>query len=370
MRKKTPPFETLRVSVARTEVARSKTDIARAQIRAEATNFARNLGNQPGNVIFPETLADAARELGRAKKLRVEIFDEQKLRAQKFGGLLAVGSGSAHPPRLIILEHRGGLAKERPIVLVGKAITFDSGGISIKSAEHMEEMVYDKMGGVGVLGAMAAIADLKLKRNVIGLLPSAENLLSANSYRPGDLVRSYSGEFIEILNTDAEGRVVLADAIGFARLRKNPAAIIDVATLTGACVVALGDCAAGLWSNSEPLKTALIAAAKNSGERLWPMPSYPEYDEQIRSEVGRVKNTGGRPGGACTAAAFLQLFAEPCPWAHLDIAGVANLTKDRADLAQGATGFVVRTLAHLVENWPPESYGVIESGARDRWPTV
>ena len=212
----------------------------------------------------------------------------------------------------------------------------------------MEEMVWDKCGGIAVLGAMHGIAALRPKRNVVAVIASAENMTGPAAYRPGDILTVYDGKQIEINNTDAEGRVVLADAIGYARKELGAAAIIDLATLTGACVVALGDWAAGLWTTDDELKTALLAASERSGDRLWPMPLYPEYSEQIKSDIALIKNSSGRPGGACTAAAFLRTFAEDTPWAHLDIAGPAAITKDRADLARGATGFGVRVLLELV----------------------
>ena len=285
------------------------------------------------------------------KGLRVTILNEKALKAGKFGGILAVGKGSARPPRLILLEHRGGGAGEAPVALVGKAITFDTGGISIKPAANMEEMIFDKSGGMAVLGAMAAIADLKIKRNVIGVIASAENMPGPDAYRPGDIVTAYDGKHIEILNTDAEGRVVLADAIAYARKVRKAAAIIDLATLTGAMGVALGEAAAGIWSTSDSLKEQLLAASEKTGERLWPMPLYPEYEEQIRSDVALVKNTGGRLAGSCTAATFLKTFAEETPWAHIDIAYTASTDKERADLARGATGFGIRTLVELLESW-------------------
>jgi leucyl aminopeptidase len=234
---------------------------------------------------------------------------------------------------------------------VGKAITFDTGGISIKPADKMEGMIFDKCGGMAVLGAMAGIARLKVKRNVVGIIASAENMPSAPAYRPGDIVRIYDGTYVEVINTDAEGRMVLADAIGYARKDCGAEAVIDLATLTGACVVALGEYAAGLWSTSDRLRAGLLEAAEKTGERLWPMPLYEEYTEQIRSEVAALKNTGGRPGGACTAAAFLKAFAGVTPWAHLDIAPVADITKARPEMSRGATGFGTRLLIELVENW-------------------
>ncbi len=320
------------------------------QLQAEAANYAREIANQPPNLFFPETLANAARELaaGSGGKLTAEVLDEKTLRERGFGGLCAVGAGSVHPPRLVVLRYEGGPAGDPPLALVGKAITFDSGGLSIKPAAGMEEMVWDKCGGIAVLGAMQGLAALAPKRNVVGIIASAENLTGPEAYRPGDILTVYDGRQIEINNTDAEGRVVLADAIGYARRDCGAAAIIDLATLTGACVVALGDWAAGLWDTDATLREGLLAASARSGERLWPMPSYEEYREQIKSDIALIKNSSGRPGGACTAAAFLRTFAEDTPWAHLDIAGPSAITKDRADLARGATGFGVRVLLEFV----------------------
>ena len=330
-------------------VARKKA--LHGEVAGIAANIARQVGNQPGNLLYPETLAAECRRIARREKLGITILDEKQLQRDGFGGLLAVGLGSKRPPRLIILRHNGGRPADPPIALVGKAVTFDTGGISIKSADKMDEMIFDKCGGMAVLGAMAGIARLNVKRNVVGIIASAENMPSATAYRPGDIVKTYDGTFIEVINTDAEGRMVLADAISYARTACKSRAIIDLATLTGACVVALGDYAAGLWSTSESLQAALLAASEKTGERLWPLPLYDEYTDQIRSDVAALKNAGGRPGGACTAAAFLKAFAGDTPWAHLDIAPVANITKPRSDLSRGATGFGTRILIELVENW-------------------
>lgn len=350
---KTAALKSLTIVVPAKALAQAKREGQNGKALAEAINFSRHLNNQPGNYIYPSALADEARKMARAKKLRVTVLDEKALKAGKFGGILAVGSGSARPPRLIILEYRGGPASEAPVALVGKAITFDTGGISIKPAAGMEEMVYDKSGGMVVLGAMAAIADLKLKRNVIGIISSAENMPGSAAYRPGDIVTAYDGKFIEINNTDAEGRVVLADAIGYARKVKKAAAIIDLATLTGAMGVALGEAAAGLWSTSDSLKEQMLAASEKTGERLWPMPLYSDYDDLIKSDVALIKNSAGRLAGSCTAAAFLKTFAEETPWAHIDIAYMASTDKERSDLARGATGFGIRTLIELLGAWKP-----------------
>jgi leucyl aminopeptidase len=320
-----------------------------AQTVGTVTNLIRGIANRPGNVVYPATLAEEARWHAKKFGLRCTILDEKKLRARRFGGLMAVGGGSARPPRLIVLEHRGGPRSQAPLALVGKAVTFDTGGISIKPAADMEKMIWDKCGGAAVLGAMLAIAKLGVKRNVIGLIPAAENMPGASAYRPGDIVTCYDGKHVEIINT--EGRMILADAIGFARKEHRAAAIVDVATLTGACGIALGEAAAGLWSSNDRLRDALLGASQDCGERLWPMPLFPEYDELIRSEVALVKNSGGRMAGACTAAAFLRTFAEKTPWAHLDIAYTAFRDKDNTSMARGATGFAVRTLVEFVARW-------------------
>jgi leucyl aminopeptidase len=250
-----------------------------------------------------------------------------------------------------------GTANRQPIALVGKAITFDSGGISIKPADKMDEMKFDKAGGLAVLGALRAVAQLRLPVPVLGIIAAAENLPSGTSYRPGDIVTSYRGKdkrgfTIEVLNTDAEGRIILGDALAYARERQ-PAAIIDLATLTGACVVALGAHAAGLLGNNDQLLDAVRAAGERVGERCWPMPLWAEYKEMIKSDVADHKNTGGRYAGASTAAAFLAKYVGDVPWAHIDIAGTANITEERPYHAKGATGFGVRLLLDLLQNWKP-----------------
>ena len=324
---------------------------ARARVIGDMVNLVRRICNQPGNVVFPATLAEEAQWHSKKFGLRCTVLDEKKLRAKKFGGILAVGQGSARPPRLIVLEHRSGPASAKPVVFVGKAVTFDTGGISIKPHSDMEKMIWDKCGGVAVLGAMLAISALKLKGNFVGLIPCAENMPSSNAFRPGDIVTCYDGKAVEIVNTDAEGRVILGDAIAYARVDLRARAIVDIATLTGACGIALGDSAAGLWSNDDAVGATLQSASVDAGERLWPMPLFPEHEEQIRSEVALIKNTGGRLGGACTAAAYLKTFAENVPWAHLDIAYTAFSDKERPWQARGATGFGMRTLVNFAEQF-------------------
>jgi leucyl aminopeptidase len=330
--------------------------VVRTQTIAESANYARDIANLPGNVVFPSVLADYALELAKEDGLKCSVLGKSALEDSKFGGLLAVGGGSAREPQLIVLEYSGNPAMDAPpIALVGKAITFDSGGISIKPSDKMDEMKFDKCGGVAVLGAMRAVARLRLPLHVIGVIAAAENMPSATSYRPGDIVTSYRGldkrgVTIEVLNTDAEGRIVLGDALAYARERK-PQAIIDFATLTGACVVALGTYAAGLFGNNDSLLEQIRAAGERTGERVWPLPLWQPYKDKIKSDVADHKNTGGREGGASTAAAFLARYVGDTPWAHLDIAGTAWTTEERAYMAKGATGFGVRLILDVLGQW-------------------
>ena len=339
--------------------------IAIGTITAEAENLARDLSNEPGSVHTPTWLGERAREIGREFGLRVHVLGARELEAQKLGGLLAVGRGSANPPRLIVLEHgarpkasarRGRKAtgrspRGRPtIALVGKGITFDTGGVSLKPSASMEDMKHDMSGGAAVLGCMRAIALLKLPLHVVGIVPAAENKQGANAYLPGDVIETAAGKTIEVINTDAEGRIVLSDAIHYAT-RYEPDAIIDLATLTGACVVALGSAAAGLMGNDDVLIERVRAAGERAHERAWPLPLWKEHREQIKSHIADIKNTGGREAGTLTAAAFLSHFAGEIPWAHLDIAGTAWTGRDQALCVKGATGFGVRLLVELLRNW-------------------
>jgi len=312
-----------------------------------AQSYARTMANRPANVINPPTLARAAREMARnVKGLSCTVFDEKQLKAKKMGGILAVGAGSQSAPRLIILKYTPARtpAKKLPkVALVGKAVTFDSGGISIKPAANMDQMKLDKSGGIAVLATMKAVAELALPISVWGLIPSAENLPSATSYRPGDIVTTYSGKTVEILNTDAEGRMILCDALAYA-VRQKRDTIIDVATLTGACMVALGSHKAGLMSNDDDLLAQLQQAADDSGESVWHLPSGDEYADDMKSKIADLKNTGPRWGGASTAAAFLRQFVGETTWAHLDIAGMDVFQKGTKYAAPGSTGFGVRLL--------------------------
>jgi leucyl aminopeptidase len=320
--------------------------VERGRILAEAQNLARDLGNEPPNVLTPVEFAARAEKLADGCGLEYEVFGPEWMREQGMGALLGVGQGSVNQPRLIVLRYRGGPASQPGLGLVGKGMTFDSGGISIKPATDMDAMKMDMCGAAAVIGAMVAIAQLKPKISVTGLVPTAENMPSGTAYRPGDILRASNGKTIEILNTDAEGRLILADALSYGgRLGLSP--MIDAATLTGAITVALGKLRAGLFSNDEAFQAKVQAAAETAGERLWPMPMDTEYEELIRSEIADMKQTGGRAGGSIAAAKVLANFASDTPWAHLDIAGVAWRDHREVDGDKGASGYGVRLFAEL-----------------------
>ncbi len=323
------------------------------QALAAAANFARDLVNQPPNVCTPEYLAARAEALAAQAGLRYQALGPDEMRALGMGALLAVAQASVLPPRLIVLEHRpAGSEGVPPVVLVGKGVTFDSGGLSLKPADSMPAMKSDMGGGAAVLGAMQAIAALGVRRPVIGLVPASENVVGSAGYRPADVLRASNGKTIEIISTDAEGRLLLADALVYAR-RYEPAAVIDLATLTGACSIALGrSMAAGLFDTDAALADRVRRAAEVSGERVWPLPLYPEYRESLKSDVADLKNsTGDRYAGVGSSAAFLKEFAEGYPWAHLDIAPMAYLDNAKAPWPRGATGFGVRLLAEALRAW-------------------
>jgi leucyl aminopeptidase len=320
--------------------------VTRGQILAEATNFARDLGNEPANVLTPTEFAERARRMAEEVGLDCEIFGPERMRELKMGALLGVAQGSAEEPRFIILRYRGGERDEPGLALAGKGITFDTGGISIKPAADMDAMKMDMCGGAAVVGAMMAIARLKPALNVTGLVPATENMAGGRAYRPGDILRAANGKTIEIVNTDAEGRLVLADALSYA-IEHKCAPIVDIATLTGAIVISLGHLRAGLFSNDEALVRQIQASAESAGERVWPMPMDAEYGAMIKSEIADVKQTGGRAGGAISAAKVLSNFVDDTPWAHLDIAGVNARDKREPDGDKGATGFGVRLFVEL-----------------------
>lgn len=305
--------------------------------------LAKDLGNLPGNVCNPPYLAKVARDLGRQFKFKVEVLDHRDMEKLGMGSLLSVGRGSDQPCRFIIMHYRGGDRKARPVVLVGKGITFDTGGISLKPGADLDEMKYDMSGAGSVIGTFKTIALLKLPINVIGIVPAAENMPSGRATRPGDVVTSMSGQTIEILNTDAEGRLVLCDALTYAE-RFEPACVIDVATLTGACVIALGSQASGLFSNNNELAAELLRCGTDSGDRAWQMPLWEEYQAQLKSNFADMANIGGRPAGSITAACFLSRFTKAYQWAHLDIAGTASVSGE----AKGSTGRPVPLLSQFL----------------------
>jgi len=335
------------------KVAQLAKGVRVGSIIGRAQSFARTIANRPGNVMNPAVLAAAAKKVAReTAQLSCTVFDDKQLKQRKMGGILAVGSGSVNKPRLIVLKYTPAARKTRTITigLVGKAITFDSGGISIKPAAGMQDMKLDMSGGAAVLGAVKAAAELKLDLNVYGIIPSAENLPSGMSYRPGDIVTTYSGKTVEVQNTDAEGRMILCDGLHYAVEQKCDV-IADIATLTGACVVALGKHKAGIMGNDTALIKRLQAASEASGEKIWHLPSGEEYLEEMKSKIADLKNTGGKWGGACTAAAFLGRFVGDVKWAHIDMAPrEAMFEGDKKPAAVGATGFGVRLLTTYLMN--------------------
>ncbi len=329
----------------RSDLGAGEAAIRQGRAVAAGVRLARDLGNLPGNVCTPAYLADQALALGRQHGLKVTVLDEPQMRELGMGALLSVARGSRQPPKFIILEHAGGKENEPPIVLVGKGLTFDAGGISIKPAANMDEMKYDMCGGAAVLGTLLAAAELKLALNVVGLIPSSENLPDGDANKPGDIVKSMSGQTIEVLNTDAEGRLILCDALTYAE-RYKPAAVIDIATLTGACVVALGHHASGLMSNNDALARELLNAGKYTYDRAWQLPLWDEYQKQLDSNFADMANVGGRDGGAITAASFLARYTKNFKWAHLDIAGTAWKTGKE----KGGTGRPVPLLTQYLIN--------------------
>ena len=312
---------------------------------AAGSVLARNLANEPSNTATPAYLADRAREIGDRYGMSVTVLDRAGIEGEGLTGLATVGRSASNEPRFIVLEHRKG-GGGKPVVIVGKAVTFDSGGISIKPTTGMEDMKFDMGGGAAVLGAMEAVGALDLPLDVVALVPATENLPGGDAFKPGDVLTMANGKTVEILTTDAEGRLILADALVYAR-RYEPAAVVDCATLTGACVVALGAHASGLMGNDEDLIAEVQTAGETAGERAWPLPLFDEYTEQIKGDTADIKNSGGRGGGALTAGAFLKEFAD-FPWAHLDIAGTAYGKKGNAYTTKGATGVPARLLVEFL----------------------
>ena len=319
------------------------------QIIGRAANLTRTLQSRPGNVATPTHLGDEATRIAGEQGLAVTVLGPDQIREENMHALLAVAQGSDEEPRLIVLRHDGGEEGAAPLVLVGKGLTFDAGGISIKPASGMEDMIFDMSGGAAVIGAMQAVAELKVPLNVVGIVPSSENLLNGSALKPGDIIGSREGKTIEVVNTDAEGRLILADALSYAQ-SFGPAAIVDCATLTGSVVIALGYHAAAVMGTDSDLVDELQKAGDQAGERCWPLPLWDEYRRQIDSKVADIVNVGGRPGGSITAGAFLREFVGNCNWAHLDIAGTAYGEGKLSYQRKGAAGFPTRLLVEWVRS--------------------
>jgi len=312
-------------------------------------SFAKDLGNLPSNICTPSYLARQAQELAKDYKLKCQVLEEKDMEKLGMGALLSVTKGSREPAKLVVLQYQGGAKKNKPVVLVGKGITFDTGGISLKPAAEMDEMKYDMSGAGSVLGTIKAVAEMGLAINVVGIIPTCENMPGGNATKPGDVVTSMSGQTIEILNTDAEGRLILSDALTYAE-RFDPAAVVDIATLTGACVIALGHVASGLYANDEELAHELLAAGQAAWDRAWHMPLWDDYQDQIKSPFADMANIGGRPAGSVTAACFLARYAKKYRWAHLDVAGTAwRSGKDKGSTARPVpllTTFLINRAEH------------------------
>jgi len=329
--------------IERAGAARADTEVMRAMALANGIDLAKDLGNLPGNVCTPTYLADTARKLGREFGLKVEVLAERQMQALKMGSLLSVARGSEQPPRLIVVRYQGASSRQAPVALVGKGITFDTGGISLKPAAEMDEMKYDMCGAASVLGTLRAVAEMKLKVNLVGVIAAAENMPGGRATKPGDIVTSMSGQTIEVLNTDAEGRLVLCDALTYVQ-RFKPRTVIDIATLTGACVIALGHHHSGMFTREDALAAELSDAGRDAGDTCWRMPLDDAYQEQLKSPFADMANIGGRPAGSVTAACFLSRFATGYDWAHLDIAGTAW----KSGANKGASGRPVPLLTRFL----------------------
>ena len=319
----------------------------RGRILAEAANLARDMVNEPANFMTPTRMAEEAASLAATYGLKIEVLEKEQMQELGMGALMGVAQGSRQPPKFIVLSYKGAESDEPDVALVGKGITFDSGGISIKPSEGMGSMKGDMAGGAAVIAAIGAIAQLKPKTNVVALVAATENLPGGSALKPGDILKAMDGKTIEIVSTDAEGRLTLADALAYAK-KQGAKCIVDVATLTGAMRIALGTVCSGAFTNNQELVDKVIAAGAEAGEKIWQMPMYEEYKEQNKSEVADIKNTGGRPAGAVTAAQFVGEFAGDTPWVHLDIAGTSMSDKERNYLVKGASGVPVRTLVNFV----------------------
>ncbi|MCE2999590.1 MAG: leucyl aminopeptidase [Betaproteobacteria bacterium] len=346
--KSTPPspaplLRSITFSVSKPELKQAAQGLARGRALASGINFARDLGNLPGNVCTPAFLAEEARKLAREHRLKLKVLERADMEKLGMNTLLSVAAGSSQPPKLIVLEYMAGPKSQKPVVLVGKGVTFDTGGISLKPAAEMDEMKFDMSGAGSVLGTLKALAEMKLQVNVVGLVPATENMPGGRATKPGDIVTSMSGQTVEILNTDAEGRLILCDTLTYAE-RYQPAAVIDIATLTGACVIALGHVLSGLFANDDALAQEVLKAGDISGDRAWHLPLHEEYQEQLHSNFADFANIGGRPAGAVTAACFLSRFTKKYKWAHLDVAGTAW----KSGKEKGSTGRPVPMLTEFL----------------------
>ncbi len=344
-----------RLAIAASSVPEAKSAFAPMRAIADGVFLTRELVSEPPNVLDPAEFAERCKGLEKLG-VEVEIMGPKELKRMGFGAMLGVAQGSAKEPRMVVMQWRGAprTRKQKPVALIGKGVTFDTGGISIKPAGGMEDMKWDMAGAGAVVGAMAALAGRKAKADVVGLIGLVENMPSGTAQRPGDVVKTYSGQTVEVINTDAEGRLVLADVMWYCQERFDPRCMVDLATLTGAIIVALGHEHAGLFSNDDELAQRVAAAGKGVGEQVWRMPLGEAYDKQIKSDIADMKNVGGRQGGSITAAQFLQRFTNGRPWAHLDIAGTAWSSKDLPVAAKGATAFGVRLLDRLVAEMAEE----------------
>ena len=323
--------------------------IHRALIISNAVNLVRDISNLPPNFCSPSDLAKLAVE-SCDKVTNIRVIGKEQMKDLGLNAIISVGNGSENEPKLIIIEYLGG-KDEKPVILVGKAVTFDTGGISIKPSDRLDEMKFDKCGGCDVIGIMKAISELNLKANVIGIIPSVENMASGTAYRPGDIIKMFDGTTVEVLNTDAEGRLILSDALAYALKTYSPSAILDIATLTGAAIIALGTNVGALFGNDNKLLEKIVNASIRTGEKIWRLPIFDEHKEQLKSSIADIKNIGGRPAGAITAACFLSHFVGSTSWAHLDIAGPAwtqDGTCEKSYNPKGATGFGIRTLIQLI----------------------
>jgi leucyl aminopeptidase len=333
------------LAVAKNDEKRAARGLSQGLALAHGISLARDLGNLPGNVCTPAYLAEQARKLAKHYRFKVQVLERADMEKLGMNTLLSVAAGSSQPPKLIVLEYRAGPKTQKPVVLVGKGVTFDTGGISLKPAPEMDDMKYDMSGAGSVLGTLKAVAEMKLPVNVIGIIPATENMPGGRATKPGDIVTSRSGQTVESLNTDAEGRLILCDALTYAE-RYDPAAVIDIATLTGACVIALGHVVSGLFANDDPLAREVLAAGEHAGDGAWHLPLHDEYQDQLRSNFADFANIGGRPAGAVTAACFLSRFTKKYKWAHLDVAGTAwKSGKDK-----GSTGRPVPLLTQFLVN--------------------